>query len=135
MANKKSDIVTKNKLLCRFWWILSFLCAWLPLIGFSIYAFANSEVNSVQKVTLSITLLASIIIAVFNLIQKKHLRSPFYLVLIGLYVGLRELLPVLLTLTTTSILDEFVFNPLYNLYKTKYIASKEAVGVYNELQG
>ena len=133
MSKTKSNRVKQNQLLCRFFFILSLVCTWGPLLVFLGFAFRDS--NTVQKVSVSVCYLASIIITVFNIIAKKKLRSPFYLILIGLYVGLGELLPCLFTLTITSILDEFCFHPLYDIYKTKYISSKEAEGVLNELQG
>lgn len=129
----KSTRVKKNQLLCRLFFILSVFCTWAPLIVF--LGFAMKEATAVQKVSISICYLASIIITVFNIIAKKKLRSPFYIILIGLYTGLESILPCLLTLTITSVLDEFCFHPLYTLYKTKYVSSKEAEGVLNELQG
>lgn len=135
MAKQHTFTHDKYKYLKRLFFTLSLVCTWAPLIGFTVYALANSAVVPVQKLAVSITLLASIIITVFNLINKKHLRSPFYIILIGLYIGLGELLPCLITLTVTSMLDEFAFHPLYDLYKTKYLGAKSAEEVYGDLQG
>lgn len=129
------NVVKKNKLLFRLFKVLSLLCLWGPLLGFSFYALGSSQTVVVQKLGVSITLLAAIIISAFNIIAKKHLRSPFYLILLGLYIGLGQILTCLIVLVSTSLLDEFCFHPLCELYKAKYISSKEAVAVYGELQG
>ena len=65
------------------------------------------------------------ILTVFNVIAQKKLRCPIWIMLIGLYVAIRDyLLPLVIILAITSILDDLLFTPLIHYYYTKTVASK-----------
>ena len=67
----------------------------------------------------------AIILTVFNIIAQKKLRCPIWIMLIGLFVAIKEyLLPLIIILAITSILDDLVFTPLIGYYKTKLISNK-----------
>ena len=78
-----------------------------------------------QKVAVVSTVMVALILTVFNVIAQKNLRCPIWLVLIGLYIAVNEyLLPLIIILAITSVLDDLVFTPIIAYYKTKTIASK-----------
>jgi len=69
--------------------------------------------------------MVAIILTVFNIVAQKRLRCPIWIMLIGLFVAIKEyLLPLIIILAITSILDDLVFTPLITYYKTKLISNK-----------
>lgn len=83
------------------------------------------EGETVEKVALSLTAIASIVISVISIMTKVHLRSPIFILLIGLWVALDKLLPCIITLSLCIILDEVVFTPLAEHYKSLYVINAE----------
>ena len=113
---------------CRFklWFfrILDWICLGLPLLIYVVIALAGDGMVF-QKVAVVSTVMVALILTIFNVIAQKRLRCPIWLVLIGLYIAVSEfLLPLIIILAITSVLDDLVFTPLIAYYKTKTIASK-----------
>lgn len=121
-----SSIYTKE---CRIklwlYRILDWICLFLPLIIYIGIALASNEAIVAQKVAVVSTTMIALILSVFNIISQKKLRCPIWLILIGLYVAVRDyLMPLIIILAITSVLDDLVFSPVINYYKTKLIANK-----------
>jgi hypothetical protein len=71
------------------------------------------------------TAMIAIMLTVFNAISQKKLRCPIWIVLIGLFVAIRDyLMPLIIILAITSILDDLVFTPVISYYRTKLISNK-----------
>lgn len=105
--------------------ILDWICLFLPLIVYIGIALASNEAIVAQKVAVVSTTMVALILSVFNVISQKRLRCPIWLILIGLYVAVRDyLMPLIIILAITSVLDDLVFSPVINYYKTKLIANK-----------
>lgn len=105
--------------------ILDWICLAAPLIVYVIIALCNDGIRVGYKVAVVSTLMIAIILTVFNVIAQKKLRCPIWIILIGLYVAIREwLMPLVIILAVTSILDDLVFTPLIHYYYTKTVASK-----------
>lgn len=116
--------VTKHyKKLTVLFTILSLLCVVGPLIFFTVKAFIGAAV--VGKIVVSLTTLASIILASVSILFKFHLRSPIFIALIGLWVALDTLLPTIICISITVVLDEFIFSPLRKKYKNLHTINKE----------
>lgn len=113
----------KYKNLYHLFAILSAICLVGPLLVFFIIGFVGAEV--VGKVVLSMTALGSIILAIVSILFKYHLRSPMFVLLIGLWAVLEHLLPPMIIISITVILDEFIFSPLKKKYKNLYTINKE----------
>lgn len=113
----------KYKNLYRLFAVLSALCLLGPLLVFFIIGFVGAEV--VGKVVLSMTALGSIILAIVSILFKYHLRSPMFVLLIGLWAVLDSLLPPMIFVSIAVILDEFIFSPLKKKYKSLYTINKE----------
>lgn len=117
-----------TKSCCRKLWlfrILDFICLATPLIVYIVIALCNDGIKIGYKVAVISTLLIALILTVFNMIAQKRLRCPIWIVLIGLYVAIRNwLLPLVIILAVVSILDDLVFTPLIHYYYTKTVASK-----------
>ena len=114
---------------CRFklWFfrILDLICLILPLLIYIIVALVNKDAVVAQKVAVVSTTMVAIILTAFNVIAQKKLRCPIWIILIGLFVAIRDyLMPLIIILAITSVLDDLVFTPLIGYYRTKLIANK-----------
>lgn len=104
--------------------ILDGLCLVTPLLIYVIIALCGGAVVA-AKVAVVSTVMVAIILTVFNIVAQKRLRCPIWIMLIGLFVAIKEyLLPLIIILAITSILDDLVFTPLITYYKTKLISNK-----------
>lgn len=114
---------------CRFklWLfrILDWICLFMPLIIYICIALASGEAIVAQKVAVVSTTMIALILSIFNVLSQKRLRCPIWIILIGLFVAVRDyLMPLIIILAITSVLDDLVFTPLISYYKTKLIANK-----------
>lgn len=102
-------------------WLLrlaDFVFLFVPVIVYIVIALASGGVTVAGRVSVVASVMVSIILTSFNVITKRNLRSPRWIVLIGLYVAVREqLLPLVIMLAVTSVLDDIVFTPLIDHYK------------------
>ena len=116
MTNKYKNIYRTFKL-------LSWAVTILPLVVYFVIAFSKAEI--VHKLAIGSMLTIVLILTVINIIGKLQLRSPLFLLLIGIYVGLGQILTPLVITTCGVVLDEFIFTPLYKKYKQLYVINKE----------
>ena len=121
-----SSAFTKS---CRkklwFFRILDWLCLSLPLLIYLVIALENDGIKVSQKVAVVGTLIIAIILTILNVIGQKRLRCPIWIILIGLFIAIRDkLLPLVIILAIVSVLDDLVFTPIISYYHTKTIASK-----------
>ena len=108
-----------------FFRILDWVCLSLPLIIYLVIALENDGIKVSQKVAVVGTLIVAIILTILNVIGQKRLRCPIWIILIGLFIAIRDqLLPLVIILAIVSVLDDLVFTPIISYYHTKTIASK-----------
>ena len=111
----------KTKLnICR---LLSFTITVLPVIIYTIKGFMDGSIG--EKVSLGICVILALIFMLINVMFKYHIRSTLWVLLIGIYVCIDNIIPLLIIMASTTIIDEFVLVPLINKYKNKYIINKE----------
>lgn len=101
----------------------SFLTTILPVLIFVILGFINGSVG--QKFTLGLCVLMDGILTLINLMFKYKIRSSIWILLIGIYVCVDNIIPLLITIAISTIIDEFILEPLLKGYKAKYIINKE----------
>ena len=111
----------KNKL--NFVRLLSFTLTVLPVILYAILGFYNGSIG--EKVSLGICTLLAIMFVIINVMFKYHIRSTLWIMLIGIYICIDNIIPLLITMAASTIIDEFVLVPLIKKYKDKYIINKE----------
>jgi ABC-type proline/glycine betaine transport system permease subunit len=111
----------KNKL--NFVRFLSFVLTVLPVILYAILGFYNGSIG--EKVSLGICTLLAIMFVIINVMFKYHIRSTLWIMLIGIYICIDNIIPLLITMAASTIIDEFVLVPLIKKYKDKYIINKE----------
>ena len=102
-------------------WVLLFV----PLIVYVFIALFDGGVTAAGRVSVVASVMIAIILTAFNVISQKKLRCPLWIVLIGLYVAVKEwLLPLIILLAVTSVLDDIIFAPLIANCAQKLNASK-----------
>lgn len=119
-----SDITKKSKSLYIAFSIVSFLLTFGPLIYFVCLGYANSDVTR-EKVTLTVTIVFALVLTIINVLFKYSIRSTIWLILLGIYVCIDNIVPLLIMLAVGSILDEFLVTPLAKMFRSKYKINKE----------
>lgn len=103
--------------------VLSFILTIMPVIVYTVLGFINGTIT--EKVSLGLCAFLSILFMLINIMFKYHIRSTLWIMLIGIYVCVNNIIPLLITMATSTIIDEFVLVPLINKYKNKYTINKE----------
>lgn len=102
---------------------ISFLVLIVPLIVYGVKGFIEGDVT--EKFTLGMTISIAAILVALNILFKYHIRSTIWIVVLGIYFCIDNIMPLLLCIAIGTILDEFIFTPLYKSYKNKATINKE----------
>lgn len=112
----------------KIYWILfgiSILLNFLPLLIYVIKGYASIEVTEARKVTLTITMMIALILSIYNIMAKKHMRSVIWILLLGVYFAIQKIELLLLLMAICTIVDEFIVEPLMKTYKAKWKTNYE----------
>ena len=121
----ESKFTKKSRTLLWTWRIIDWACLFAPLIIYLIIGLCSGSVTTGAKVTLVGMLFLALILTMINIIAQKNLRCPIWCLLLGIYVAMDQLLlPLIIILAVTSILDDLVFTPIIHYYYTQTVASK-----------
>lgn len=118
-----SEVTRKYQRLYLLFFSLSMMILTVPVVVYVIIAFVQGEVH--EKLTLGTTVVIALILTVINMLCKFHIRSILWIVVLGIYFCIDNILPLLLMVAIGTILDEFVLTPLYKKYKAKATINKE----------
>ena len=118
-----SDVTKGYKTKYKSLSLLSFILTIGPLIAFTILAFINGEVH--EKLVLSYTVVIALILLIVNVVMKYHIRSTLWILVLGIYTCLDNIMPLLLTVAIATILDEFILHPLAKKYKNLFTINNE----------
>ena len=102
---------------------LSILVLVAPLAYYSVVGFIEGETT--EKFTLGLTFVIASILFVINILFKFHIRSTIWVLVLGIYFCLDNILPLIFMVAIGNILDEFLFTPLHKHYKSKASINKE----------
>lgn len=102
---------------------LSILVLVAPLAYYSVVGFIEGETT--EKFTLGMTFVIAAILFVINILFKFHIRSTIWILVLGIYFCLDNILPLIFMVAIGNILDEFLFTPLHKHYKSKASINKE----------
>lgn len=105
--------------------ILSFIVLFVPLIVYVVMAFASGDITVSKKVVLGFSLIFALVLTVINALTKFRIRSTIWIVLLGIYYCLNNILPLLLMIAVGTITDEFILSPLQKKYKRLYEINNE----------
>ena len=102
---------------------LSILVLVAPLAYYSVVGFIEGETT--EKFTLGMTFVIAAILFVINILFKFHIRSTIWVLVLGIYFCLDNILPLIFMVAVGNILDEFLLTPLHKHYKSKASINKE----------
>ena len=119
-ASKYTKKSYKSLWICR---IIEFWILFAPLIIEVIICVCGDKPTSTQKVIVLGTSTIAFIIVLFNAIAQKHLRSPLWIIFLGLYATMDNLIPLIICVAIGCILDEFLLSPLIKYYKTQTVSN------------
>lgn len=105
--------------------ILDWICLFAPVIVYIGIALFSGGVAVLGKVSIVATVIIALVLTIINVIAQKRLRCPIWIILIGLYIAIQQyLMPLIIILAITSVMDDLLFTPLIHYYYTKLVASK-----------
>lgn len=106
--------------ICKF---LSFVMTVLPVLIYTVAGFITGTVS--EKVSIGVCAVLALVFVIINLMFKYHIRSTIWVLLIGIYICIDNIIPLLIIMASSTIIDEFVLVPLINKYKNKYTINRE----------
>ena len=110
----------KTFVFCR---TLSLLMTIIPILVYIVVGFSEGTIRS--KLVLGACLTIALIFVIINILAKHKIRSTIWILMIGLYSACKNIIPLLIIIAVTTVIDEFVLEPLYKKNKEKYIINKE----------
>ena len=113
----------KYKRLAFIMGLVSVLLLICPIGYYTTMAFIAGTV--VEKVSLGALATLAVIMVAINSLLKLHLRSPLWIMLVGVYLVLDYILPLILIIAITTIADELIFIPLRKRFKNKALINGE----------
>lgn len=114
----------KYKIRYIIFYLLSLASIIIPVIFFTIKSYIESDLVH-EKITLSMTILVTLLLTVIGIANKCVYRSKLWILLIGLYICLKNIMQPLIWIATCQVLDELCFNPLKQHYKNLFIINRE----------
>lgn len=121
---KQSEITKKYKTLYWIFTILSFIAVFVPVFVYVIKGYVDAELTT-EKVRLTCTIMIAIILTAVNFIFKYNIRSTLWILLLGVYSCLDNILAMIIMIAVGTILDEFLLTPLKKSFKNKFTINKE----------
>ena len=118
--SKTTETLKKKK---NIFHLISWILTFAPIIIWLIIAGVKS--TEVTKTALAITITIAALLTFVNLLLKYSIRSTVWILLIGIYIALKNITPLLILIAVCTILDEFVVHPLYIKFKNEYKINKE----------
>ena len=107
-------------LVCGFF---SALCMLGPLIYFCIEALLVVDFSI--NLSMGFMFTSAAILTVVNLCMKSHARTPFWIILLALMMGLEAIYSVLISMAIGCLLDELIFAPLHRYARNKASINRE----------
>lgn len=123
----KSKKTKRNGTLYLLFAFLSFALWFAPIATFTLIAILEGTLLY-QKVSLAVTLFIVIIMTLVAVVNKVVMRSRLWIILIGVYICLHNIMTPLFVFAVCQIADELIVCPLKKRYKRKYQINKEIDG-------
>lgn len=95
-----------------------------PVLAYVIIAIVDGH-DKPEGYALGAAALISFAIALVNVIFKYHLRSPIWMLVLGIHFVLQDIQTMLVIIAVCTLLDEFIFSPVAKNAKDKLKINKE----------
>jgi hypothetical protein len=123
-----SDRTKQCRALKNVFGVFHFLCLFGPLLYFIPYGYATGE--TVEKIGMSFTVIASVILAVISILVSVTARAGLHrcimwILITGVLFTLKEIQVFIWIMAITSILDELIFTKVRDHYRAALISNKE----------
>lgn len=118
-----SDVTKRYKILNFIFSLFSICLCYVPLLVALIRGFTYDD--GAGKVTLSICCVFALLLTIINIISKYSVRSTMWILLLGIYSVLDNVMPYLIAIAICTVLDEFIFSPLHKYFKNKLSINRE----------
>lgn len=112
-----SQITKKYKVLSFVFLVLSISVTVFPIAYYVIKAFV--EGSTTDKLSMGLFATLAIVLCVVNLMFKLHLRSTIWLLVLGIYIAIEAIMPLMIMVAAGTITDELILTPLYKHFKSK----------------
>ena len=110
MAESKATQNARKKLWA--YRIAYWACLFLPLLIYVLIGLISDKVSTAGKVTLISMMFLAIVVTFINSMTGKHLRCAIWLLILGIWVAIKDLmLPLIIILAITSVLEDIFFSP------------------------
>lgn len=119
MSQTTKELKTKKNIFHALSWLLTFA----PILIWLCIALAKS--NDVTKTALALSIVVAGLFCLVNLLLKYSIRSTIWILLIGIYIALKDITPLLIIIAVCTIIDEFLVHPAYKHYRDRYKINKE----------
>lgn len=120
---KPTDMTKKYHKLYILFRTLSVIVIFAPMLYYVIRGFIEGETT--EKLTLTGTFFIAIILTAVNVLFKYSIRSTLWIIVLGVYSCIENIMPLLLMIAIGTIIDEFILTPLYKSYRNKYTIHRE----------
>lgn len=130
--SKSSDVTKRYRRRYRFFKILSWILTLGPLIPYVVYGYIIG--GSVEKIVLSLTTMAAVPLGGYCILFKKNIRNIIFVILLGVYLAVKEITVLLIIVGVCTVLDELIITPLENTYREKTMANKQIDGRIKDVQ-
>lgn len=104
--------------------VLSILLNIGPFLAYTGIAYFSGTAF-INKTCLSLTLILVGICTIYAISKKKLMKSNFWILLIGLWLCLDNILTILIVFASTQVIDELIVTPYAEYYQRKYERFKD----------
>lgn len=119
-ASKVTEKYRKGYWVCK---TLSWVITFVPVLVYAIMGFIQGTPH--RKLALGGLIVIAAILVVINILMKLSLRCIPWILLLGIYICLKEVTVLLVVMALTTMADELVLTPLEKMYHQKLIINKE----------
>lgn len=121
---KRSEQTNKSISKLRIAQTIDFIILVIPTVVYVVMGIIAEGRAVYEKVTLISAIFIALVLLLFNIVMKKHLRSPIWIILIGIYVALENIMPLIIMIAASSIIDELFLDPFIKRTKVEVISNK-----------
>ena len=122
---KESEFTKKTRKAMWLFRSLDVACLLAPVVVYATVALFKQETLIAGRLALSASFVVVILLTILNAVAKLRLRSPVWILMLGLYVAVRDkMLPLIIILSVMSLLSDFFLHPMAKRFAVKLEASK-----------
>lgn len=103
--------------------IINILLMFAPFLVYTVMAYSG-DASTPRMIGLTASLVIAAIITVLNIILKFKMRCVIWIVFLGIYIAMENIIPLILIVAIASILDDFVLTPLIKRAEQEYVSNK-----------